>query len=199
MMVGAAPLLLLLLQLMGSQGQGPEEMNLQKGRTLILRCRYNFQIYEMRWKTWCKWRENGRVCDRLITKNSVSLLKIWDPRASLQDDPNTGIITITMSDLSVKDSGIYSCGIYSSVSNTIEVIRRISLQISPDPNRSSTNYSQPISPVTISSSPFIQVLCGLIVTKGLVFTALVILLSRCRCPGKGKSHLELSQHQNGLG
>ncbi|XP_074092991.1 natural cytotoxicity triggering receptor 2-like isoform X2 [Macrotis lagotis] len=46
------------------------------------------------------------------------------------------------------------------------------------------------------NSSIIHALEGLIVTKGLVFTALVVLLNRCRGPGKGRSHCELSQKQN---
>ncbi|XP_043855794.1 trem-like transcript 4 protein isoform X5 [Dromiciops gliroides] len=195
----------------GSQGQGPEEVNLQEGQTLMLRCRYNPQIRERSWKMWCKWRENRRWCDDLIISNSVIIREHQDPRDSLQDDPNTGIMIITMSELRVKDSGSYSCGIYDSVRNTIEVIRRISLQISPAPTFRTIKHSQTTTetPVTTSatplvtsrpshssifaSSPVIQVLCGLIVTKGLIFTALVVLLR------KGTSHCELSQNQNGLG
>ncbi|XP_043855791.1 uncharacterized protein LOC122752894 isoform X2 [Dromiciops gliroides] len=142
---------------MGSQGQRPEKVKHELGQTLILRCSYNPQIYEMRWTTWCKWRENGGVCDRLITKNSVSLLEIWDPRASLQVDPYSGIITITMSKLRVEDSGIYSCGIYVSFSNTFEFIRTISLQVSPAPTLRTTKHSQTTTetPVTTSATPLV--------------------------------------------
>ncbi|XP_072498148.1 trem-like transcript 4 protein isoform X2 [Notamacropus eugenii] len=205
MMAQAASwLLLLLLLLMGSQGQ-VSHMKYQEGQTLKLSCTYNPQKAENRWKTWCKLQENGRLCDRLITRTSILSWQVKDQRTSLEDDNHFGIITISMSNLRVNDSGIYWCGTYDAVNNTIGVIRTISLEVSPEQKVSPPKYSQTTAempttnlttPVTISSSTVMQVLYGLIVTKGLIFIALVVLLARCRGPGKGSSQSELSQDQN---
>ncbi|XP_036622923.1 triggering receptor expressed on myeloid cells 2-like [Trichosurus vulpecula] len=131
MMAQEAPLLLLLpLLLMGSQGQ-VSQLKYQEGQTLRVRCGYYLQRAEKRWKTWCKVREHGEVCDRLITKNSDYIQQHLDPRASLQDDTRTGTIIITMSKLRVEDSGIYWCGIYDYISNTIDIIRTVRVKVSP--------------------------------------------------------------------
>ncbi|XP_036624761.1 trem-like transcript 4 protein [Trichosurus vulpecula] len=216
MMAQAAPLLLLLpFLLMGSQGQ-VTQVKYQEGQTLRVSYSYDPQRGEGRWKTWCKVRENGKGCDRLITVNSVYTGQLSDRRVSLKDDTHTGTITISMSNLEVKDSGIYLCGFYDSVNQVIYVIETISLEVSPATTLKTTKLSRPTTETPLStsatplatsspphssifsSSPVIQVLCGLIVTKGLVFTALVILLGRCRGPGKGRSQSELSQDQNDL-
>ncbi|XP_036622920.1 natural cytotoxicity triggering receptor 2-like [Trichosurus vulpecula] len=229
MMAQAAPLLLLLpILLMGSQGQ-VTQLKYQEGQTLRVICSYEPQTAENRWKAWCKVRENGKSCDRLITAKSFLTWELNDLRVSLKDDPSFGTITITMSNLKVKDSGIYLCGIYDSVNNIIYDTRTISLEISSATTLKTTKLSRPITetplstkhsqsttetPLSTSATPLatsspphssifssslvIQVLCGLIVTKGLVFTALVVLLGRCRGPGKGRSQFEISQDQNDL-
>ncbi|XP_020855067.1 natural cytotoxicity triggering receptor 2-like [Phascolarctos cinereus] len=215
-MAQAAPVLLLLfLLLMGSQGKVLKK-KYEEGQTLRVSCGYNPWRAEKSWKTWCKVRKDGKMCDRLITRNSIFTEQLCNPQASLEDDTYTGIITITMSNLRVKDSGIYWCGIYDPVSDTTDILRTIRLEVSPGTTSKTTKHSQITtdSPLTtsaiplgtsrpshssiFSSSPVIQVLCGLIVTKGLVFTALVVWLGRYRSCCKGRSHSELSQDQNDL-
>ncbi|XP_068964443.1 natural cytotoxicity triggering receptor 2-like [Petaurus breviceps papuanus] len=206
----ATPLLLLLLWLlMVSQGQVIHVKH-QEGQTLRVSCNYSPQIAEERWKTWCKLREDGKVCDRLITRKSVLAWLLKDPRTTLEDDTYSGTITITMSKLRVNDSGNYWCGIYDSVHSTIDAMGTIRLEVSPGQKVSPPKYSQTtaempttnlVTPVTISSYPVIQVLYGLIVTKGLVFTALLVLLDRCRGPavgGQATLRLKLRAHV-GLG
>nr|XP_020855069.1 trem-like transcript 2 protein [Phascolarctos cinereus] len=124
-MTQAAPLLLLLpLLLMGiwgwrRLGKGSQgevlPVKYQEGQTLRVSCIYHPWTAEKSWKTWCKLEENGRWCERIITRNSVDTAQLTDLRVSLVDDTYTGTITITMSNLRVKDSGIYWCGIYDSV------------------------------------------------------------------------------------
>ncbi|XP_020855068.1 natural cytotoxicity triggering receptor 2-like [Phascolarctos cinereus] len=198
MMAQAAPLLLLLpLLLMGSQGE-VLPVKYQEGQTLRVNCGYNPQRAEKRWKIWCKVREDERWCERIITRNSVDTAQLTDLQASLVDDTYTGTITITTSNLRVKDSGIYWCGIYDPVSDTTDVLRTIRLEVSPATTSKTTKHSQattetplmtsaiplatsrPSHSSIFSSSPVIQVLCGLIVTKSLVFTALVMCLGRYR-------------------
>ncbi|XP_078011506.1 natural cytotoxicity triggering receptor 2-like isoform X6 [Phascolarctos cinereus] len=131
MMAQAAPLLLLLpLLLMGSQGQVLRK-KYQEGQTLRVSCDYNPQRDEKRWKTWCKVREDGKACDRLITRTSALTWQRWDSRISLEDDTYSGNFSITLSKLRVNDSGIYWCGIYDPVSDTTVVLRTISLEVSP--------------------------------------------------------------------
>ncbi|XP_036624251.1 trem-like transcript 4 protein [Trichosurus vulpecula] len=165
MMAQAAPLLLLLpLLLMGSQGQ-VFQLKYQEGQTLRVSCgycptHYDPQRAENRWKTSCKLQVDGKVWDRLITGKLVLTWQLRDPQASLEDDTHTGTIIVSMSNLRVKDSAIHWCGIYDSVNSTIEVIRTISLEVSPEqkvspPKCSQTTTEMPTTnlgtPVTISS------------------------------------------------
>ncbi|XP_072494148.1 triggering receptor expressed on myeloid cells 3-like [Notamacropus eugenii] len=182
MMAKAVPLLLLPFLLIGSQEQ-VFQMKYEEGQTLTVYCSYKLQRVETRWKTWCKLQENGRLCDHLITRTPVFLGQLSDARVSLLDDTSTATITITMSNLTVEDSGIYWCGIYDSANNTIDILKKIRLEVAPGRPHSSI----------FSNSLALQALCGLLVTKGLVFTALLVLLCRCRGPEKGRNHSELSQ------
>ncbi|XP_020855069.2 LOW QUALITY PROTEIN: natural cytotoxicity triggering receptor 2-like [Phascolarctos cinereus] len=180
----------------GSQGE-VLPVKYQEGQTLRVSCIYHPWTAEKSWKTWCKLEENGRWCERIITRNSVDTAQLTDLRVSLVDDTYTGTITITMSNLRVKDSGIYWCGIYDSqVRNSVDVLGTIRLEVSPATTSKTNKHSQtttdsplttsamplatsrPSHSSTFSSSPVIQVLCGLIVTKGLVFIALLVLFSR---------------------
>ncbi|XP_020855066.1 uncharacterized protein LOC110217189 [Phascolarctos cinereus] len=151
MMAQAAPLLLLLpLLLMGSQGQVLKK-KYQEGQTLRVNCGYNPQRAEKRWKIWCKVREDERWCERIITRNSVDTAQLTDLRASLVDDTYTGTITITMSNLRVKDSGIYWCGIYDSFRNSIDVLRTIRLEVSPAAIPKTTKGSRPTTETSVTT------------------------------------------------
>ncbi|XP_036622921.1 triggering receptor expressed on myeloid cells 1-like [Trichosurus vulpecula] len=151
MMAEAAPLLLLLpFLLMGSQGQ-VTQLKYQEGQTLRVSCIYDPQTAENRWKTWCKVRGNGKSCDRLITAKSFFTWELNDLRVSLKDDPSFGTITITMSNLKVKDSGTYLCGIYDSVNNIIYDTRTISLEVSSATILMTTKCSRPTTEIPLST------------------------------------------------
>uniref|UniRef100_A0A4X2LQN8 Ig-like domain-containing protein n=1 Tax=Vombatus ursinus TaxID=29139 RepID=A0A4X2LQN8_VOMUR len=152
MMAQAAPLLLLLpLLLMGSQGQ-VFPVKYQEGQTLRVNCSYNLQRDEKSWKSWCKVKEDGTVCNTLIIRKSGFPGLLWDTRASLADDTYTGRITITMSNLRVKDSGIYWCGIHDSVRNTIDILRTIRLEVSPATTSKITKHSQTTTETSLTTS-----------------------------------------------
>ncbi|XP_027732433.1 triggering receptor expressed on myeloid cells 2-like isoform X2 [Vombatus ursinus] len=152
MMAQAAPLLLLLpLLLIGSQGQ-VFPVKYQEGQTLRVNCSYNLQRDEKSWKSWCKVKEDGTVCNTLIIRKSGFPGLLWDTRASLADDTYTGRITITMSNLRVKDSGIYWCGIHDSVRNTIDILRTIRLEVSPATTSKITKHSQTTTETSLTTS-----------------------------------------------
>ncbi|XP_020855164.2 CMRF35-like molecule 7 isoform X2 [Phascolarctos cinereus] len=153
MMARETPVLLLLpLLLMGSQGE-VLPVKYQEGQTLRVSCIYHPWRAEKSWKTWCKLEENGRWCERIITRNSVDTAQLTDLRVSLVDDTYTGTITITMSNLRVKDSGIYWCGIYDSVRNSVDVLGTIRLEVSPATKLKTIKLSQTTtnSPLTTSA------------------------------------------------
>uniref|UniRef100_A0A4X2LME8 Ig-like domain-containing protein n=1 Tax=Vombatus ursinus TaxID=29139 RepID=A0A4X2LME8_VOMUR len=151
MMAQAAQLLLLLpLLLMGSQGQ-VFPVKYQEGQTLRVNCSYNPQRAEKRWKIWCKVREDEQWCTTVIIRKSGFPEQRRDSRASLADDTYTGRITITMSNLRVKDSGIYWCGIHDSVRNTIDILRTIRLEVSPATKSKTTKGSQPTTETSFTT------------------------------------------------
>ncbi|XP_072498143.1 triggering receptor expressed on myeloid cells 1-like [Notamacropus eugenii] len=153
MMAKAAPLLLLLpLLLMGSQGQ-ENHVKYQEGQTLEVSCSYKPQRGENRWKTWCKVREDEEVCERLITRSLGYTGQHRDPRASLEDNTKSGTITITMSNLRVKDSGTYCCGIYNSYWKTIDIIRTIVVDVSPAKTFKTTKSPRPITEKPLTTTP----------------------------------------------
>ncbi|XP_072498141.1 natural cytotoxicity triggering receptor 2-like isoform X2 [Notamacropus eugenii] len=151
MMAQAAPLLLLPFLLMGSQEQ-VFQMKHKEGQTLTVYCSYKLQRAENRWKTWCKLQENGRLCDRLITRMSDFIDQRSDARVSLEDDTSTGTIIITMSYLTVEDSGIYWCGIYDFASNTIAIIKKIRLEVAPATILKTAKHSQPTTKTPLTTS-----------------------------------------------
>ncbi|XP_074046085.1 uncharacterized protein LOC141489207 [Macrotis lagotis] len=200
MMTQAIPLLLLLLLLfMGSQGQG-SNMKYLEGQTLRVICRYPPRRDEKRWKIWCKFQENERRCKHLIIWNSTSIQQHSELSTSLEDNIYTGITIITMSELRVNNSGIYSCGIYDSVRDNLYIVRSISLEVSPAITSKATpmDTNRPSHSSIFWTFPVFRTLWGLIVVKGLVFTALCLISCARTGARKGRSHCELSQDQKNL-
>ncbi|XP_072498145.1 trem-like transcript 4 protein [Notamacropus eugenii] len=191
----------------GSQGQ-VFQVKYQEGQTLRVNCSYKPQKTENRWKTWCKLTEDEKVCDRIITsKSDFLMLPLMNTRASLKDDTSTGTIII-MSNLTVEDSGNYCCGIYHPINSIIVNIRTVRLEVAPATTLKTTKCSRSTTETRLTiplatsmpphssiffNCPGIQVLYGLIVAKGFVFTILLVFLARCRGPGK-VDHLR-SHHQ----
>ncbi|XP_074167086.1 uncharacterized protein LOC141566444 isoform X2 [Sminthopsis crassicaudata] len=154
MMVQVAPLLpLLLLFLMDSQGQ-EFQVKYQEGQTLKVNCNYNDKKDMLKWKIWCKVQVqvNRTLCDKLMIKILTLAEFRFDDRISLTDDGDTGIITITMSNLRVNDSGIYWCGIQDFTFNPIKVVRKISLEVSPATALKTTEHSQTTTETLLTTS-----------------------------------------------
>ncbi|XP_072498138.1 uncharacterized protein [Notamacropus eugenii] len=188
----------------GQENQAEEEHRQLEEETFRVNCSYKFQEYDG-WMNWCKKKEGGEDCNILGSEGNFQFSFLGNECLSSYDR-NSGIMTIVMYKLRVNNSGIYECGILDSEGKRV-ILKRFHLVVSPATILKTTKYSQPATeiplitsatPLATSSSPIISVLCGLIVTKGLVFTALLVLLGRCRDPEKGRSHSGLSQEQNDL-
>ncbi|XP_065596316.1 triggering receptor expressed on myeloid cells 1 isoform X2 [Cyrtonyx montezumae] len=99
----------------GLPAQTPEaEMSQQEGSTFSIQCPYTTQPDNEQQKAWCRVR-NAR-CE-LVAWRFASTEYIYTDRArqghvTIQDDSST--VSVTMSDLQVEDSGIYSCTYSSS-------------------------------------------------------------------------------------
>ncbi|XP_068964437.1 trem-like transcript 4 protein [Petaurus breviceps papuanus] len=137
----------------GSQGQ-VFQVKYKEGETLRGAWNYSPHRDENRWKTWEKLSQNKRRWDTLIARKPDFTEQYQDPRVFLEDDTYFGTITITMANLTVEDSGYYRCRIYDSVHKTIDVTRRIRLEVSPV--LKTTTETPVTTPVTTSSTALIN-------------------------------------------
>ncbi|XP_042740333.1 uncharacterized protein LOC122187130 isoform X1 [Lagopus leucura] len=119
-------LILLLLCCPGLPAQTPEaEISQREGSTFSIECPYTTQPDNKQLKAWCRLR-NAR-CE-LVVLTLASMQYRYSDRArqghiTIQDGNRT--VSITMSELQVEDSGIYSC-VYSS---NYVLLKTISLNV----------------------------------------------------------------------
>uniref|UniRef100_A0A8C8VJZ7 Ig-like domain-containing protein n=1 Tax=Pelusios castaneus TaxID=367368 RepID=A0A8C8VJZ7_9SAUR len=84
------------------------------GQTLSLACLYNSPNDKGAKKAWCRWTVPNK-CDVLVNTD-YGLFKYQNRaesgRATIEDDTQKGVVTITMEKLQEDDSGLYSCARY---------------------------------------------------------------------------------------
>ncbi|XP_062954367.1 trem-like transcript 4 protein [Cynocephalus volans] len=116
------PVLLVLLA-SGPWAQMAELLRELEGETISVRCQY--QCYQgSRRKVWCR----QTSVDRCAILVGSSRPRAWESRHSIQDDRISCHFTVTMTALTVKDSGFYWCGIHESYGTVI--LRIIHLMVS---------------------------------------------------------------------
>ncbi|XP_021032191.1 CMRF35-like molecule 9 isoform X2 [Mus caroli] len=89
--------------------KGPKEISGFEGDTVSLQCTYGEKMKEHR-KYWC--RQGGILvsrCGDIVYANQDQ--KVTRGRMSIRDSPQELSMTVTMRDLTLKDSGKYWCGI----------------------------------------------------------------------------------------
>ncbi|XP_074092988.1 natural cytotoxicity triggering receptor 2-like isoform X2 [Macrotis lagotis] len=165
----------------GYEVQSEEEQRLE-GETFSVSCSYNPQ-HENGWMNWCKKTSNGESCwiTRLLANSKFSLLG-KDYFSSF--DSKRNIFTITMYELKINDSGVYECKIFRLPKGKQVILRRFYLVVSPVQTQSPIKGLQATSETTTNISvtnrvailSFVLVFYGLILMKGLVFLALLIVL-----------------------
>uniref|UniRef100_A0A8C8S171 Ig-like domain-containing protein n=1 Tax=Pelusios castaneus TaxID=367368 RepID=A0A8C8S171_9SAUR len=114
-------------------GDGEEKYTFSRveGQSLTVECRYNAASYREQRKDWCQLRD--AICSPLVitplTSPRRDLKTATSGRTTIVDYTRNGIVTITMQNLQVQDSGVYSCGRYDP-RNTFYPLKTIKLDVS---------------------------------------------------------------------
>ncbi|NWQ97608.1 CLM7 protein, partial [Burhinus bistriatus] len=120
------------LILTGLQAQTPDvEERRSEGSTLRFQCPYTAQTDYQQQKAWCRVRDDE--CDLLVettdgTRTYPYRTQATKGNATIVDDQQYRTVSISMTNLQAKDSGIYSCA-YRSHSNKYIPLRTISLNV----------------------------------------------------------------------
>lgn len=175
------PILLVLLA-SGSCAQDAELLPTVEGQTIFVKCQYN-SSQQSKEKIWCQ-KTSTESCKLLVS--SLSTDTQW-PKFSIREYPKSHFFTVTMTTLTVRDSGLYFCGIHDNHRATA-VLRRFLLEVSEGhPNTPASamiptwtrtkappfNTTKDLSTVLarVSISSIVLTVCGLF-SKTLIFTVL---------------------------
>ncbi|CAH7210966.1 trem-like transcript 4 protein [Phodopus roborovskii] len=207
------PLLLLFLA-SGVWTVVPEELHRVLGQNLSVRCQYKPKEGPYVPKSWCRQTSPNR-CNRVVT-TSEPRRAVKESRHTIWDDPKAGFFNVTITQLTEKDSAVYWCGLFNDSHNVINILRNISLLLSPAssslPPQMATglpvtntdlttspeettgsftgsfingsehrNQSSPSSPDWVSSRLLVFVQYGLLLLKGLMLSAVGVVLCWRRC------------------
>ncbi|KAH0518610.1 Trem-like transcript 2 protein [Microtus ochrogaster] len=118
-----SPILLVLLA-SGFCAEDAELFQSVEGQTFSVTCQY-YHSQQVNEKVWCQQRSPAS-CKVLVS--SLRTDTQW-PKFSIRDHPDSCFFTVTMTALTVRDSGRYVCGIYDN-HGTIAVLRTICLVVS---------------------------------------------------------------------
>ncbi|KAH0518580.1 Trem-like transcript 4 protein [Microtus ochrogaster] len=118
-----SPILLLLLA-SGSRAEDAELLPTVEGQTIFVKCQYNGSQHSKE-KIWCQ-KTPTKSCKVLVS--SLSTDPQW-PKFFIREYPKSHFFTVTMTTLTVRDSGLYFCGIYDN-HRAIAVLRRFYLVVS---------------------------------------------------------------------
>ncbi|XP_068964438.1 trem-like transcript 4 protein [Petaurus breviceps papuanus] len=121
-----------------------------EGESFSVNCSYKPQEHENGWISWCKKQENGEECGvpDLETSSKFSLPK---KECFSSYDHDSGILTITMSELRVNDSGVYECVIHEEHPERQKVLRRLHLMVSPVKTQNPYKRIQTTSEITYNN------------------------------------------------
>ncbi|XP_065710747.1 triggering receptor expressed on myeloid cells 1 [Patagioenas fasciata] len=110
-------LLLLSLYFPGLQAQTPlSEERQPEGSNLYFQCPYTAQVNYQRTKAWCRWRDGQceLLVDTTYSTQNATTKRATRGKVMIEDNSTKRIVTITITNLQVKDSGTYSCAYYTN-------------------------------------------------------------------------------------
>ncbi|XP_066421145.1 polymeric immunoglobulin receptor-like [Molothrus aeneus] len=89
-----------------------QRLTAKESGNITVKCHYKIADYSTVTKAWCK-REEGKTCNMLVTTRpeSPAANSTAQEGVRIQDDIQQGIVTITMEQLQVQDSGVYWCAL----------------------------------------------------------------------------------------
>ncbi|XP_019312620.2 trem-like transcript 4 protein isoform X2 [Panthera pardus] len=154
---GTHLLLSVLLMLLASPGSWEQKSLLLRkleGETVSVKCLYPPWTGSNMMRVLCR-DISADTC--IVLASNTRLPRVsGEPRNSIQDYSSLGYFIVTMTELRVKDSGFYSCGLYKS--SEISVLRKFHLVVSratttpsTTSTRSTTAWTSAASSVTDSS------------------------------------------------
>ncbi|KAK7815471.1 hypothetical protein U0070_005583 [Myodes glareolus] len=172
-----------------------EELHKVVGQNLYVQCSYKPEAGPYVPKSWCR-QTSSNKCNRVVT-TSQPRRAVTESQHTIWDDPEVDFFSITITQLTEKDSAIYWCGLFDVSHNTIKVLRNISLVVSPvlttSPEETTgsftdgsqhRNQSSPSSPGGVSPRLLVFAQCGLLLLKGLMLSVLCAVLSWRSCQGR---------------
>lgn len=121
-----SPILLVLLA-SGSWAQNRVFLQRAEGETIVVRCHYD-PSQRFKEKVWCQ-KTSAETCEILVSSHSTDAQQ---SKFSLQDYPDSQFFSVTMTALTVRDSGLYFCGIAENL-RRIFILRNIYLKVSKAP------------------------------------------------------------------
>ncbi|XP_041911687.1 triggering receptor expressed on myeloid cells 1-like [Arvicola amphibius] len=126
------PILLVLL----ASGSWAELLHTVEGQTTFVKCQYNSNQHSKE-KIWCQQTSTER-CKVLVSSLSTDTQQ---PKFSIRDHPDSRFFTVTMTALTVRDSGVYSCEIPGNDRATI-ILKRIFLAVSEEVSTLMQSYTE---------------------------------------------------------
>uniref|UniRef100_A0A8C2MS68 Triggering receptor expressed on myeloid cells-like 4 n=1 Tax=Cricetulus griseus TaxID=10029 RepID=A0A8C2MS68_CRIGR len=106
-----------------------EELHQVVGQNFSVRCQYKPEAGPYVPKSWCRQTSPNR-CNRVVT-TSEPRKAIKESQHAIWDDPEAGFFSVTITPLTEKDSAVYWCGSFNPSRNVINILRNISLVVSP--------------------------------------------------------------------
>ncbi|KAM4759984.1 polymeric immunoglobulin receptor-like [Cyanocitta cristata] len=112
-----------------------QQFTAEESGNVTVRCHYKIVDYGAVNKAWCK-KEEEETCKVLVTTSSEppeGQSTAQEGSVRIQDDTQQGIVTITMEQLQVQDSGVYWCALQDSsgLSRMEEVTLSVSKALPP--------------------------------------------------------------------
>lgn len=188
------PPILLVLLASGSWAQNTEFLQKLEGDTIMVRCQYKTH-QRSKVKSLCR-KMSANYCTVLEGGHRTK------SRVSIQDHRESDYFHVTMTELRVKDSGVYYCGIFEN--SHIYILRIIQLEVSKASTRPTTRTIGMTTALALATSPVIGsppgnqkwtfISSGVVVAILLLGLIVLIVLYLRKAQGRDKKGEKESHH-----
>uniref|UniRef100_A0A8C5TSW7 Ig-like domain-containing protein n=1 Tax=Malurus cyaneus samueli TaxID=2593467 RepID=A0A8C5TSW7_9PASS len=90
---------------------GPKQVTVEQGSSLAVSCSYKPR-FELNSKYWCR-KNSLQICLTYIIQTDGSEVTVTRDRVSIRDNHTAHAFTVTLSHVTLRDAGRYSCGVRS--------------------------------------------------------------------------------------